>query len=259
MPDTSSRRDTARRRATAVLAVLAAQLGCAGSRTLAPLPAPKHEVPSARLDTRGKTITTYILFEAARKLRTMEDGEVLEVVTSPFAAIEPDVRAWCRMTGQALREVDRSDGFVRYYIEKAPWQPERKRAAIVISDPGLEELLAPLGLALSAALTGDEVHLFFQGPGVHVLERGFQPKLRGTFRSLFSGFARNGLAEIGHLPPGEKLRQLHELGARFYACGPSLEHFGVEHSSLAFDDVIISEYLTFLEQMRGADLALLLQ
>lgn len=222
------------------------------------LPSTKHEA-HAQLDERGKTITTYILFHAARKLRTMQDGEVLEVVTSPFAAIEPDVRAWCRMTGQVLREIDRSDGFVRYYIEKAPWQTQHKRVAIVISDPGLEELLAPLGLALSAALTGAEVHLFFQGPGVHVLERGFQAKLHGTFRSLFSRFARNGLAEIGHLPPDEKLKQLHELGARFYACGPSLEHFGVERSSLAFDDVLVSEYVTFLEQLRSADLAVLLQ
>ncbi|HTP26335.1 MAG TPA: DsrE family protein [Anaeromyxobacteraceae bacterium] len=259
MRSPSSRNDTFRQLAMAVaVSVLAAPTGCTGSRAPAALPPPKRDAP-ARLDVRGKIVTTYILFEVTHMLHTMRDGEILELVTSPFAAIEPDVLAWSRMTGQVLLKVERSDSLSRYYIEKAPWQFQRKRVAIVISDPGLEELLSPLGLALSAALTGAEVHVFFQGPAVHVLERGFRASLHGTFRWLFSRFARNGLAQIGHLPPDEKLSQLHELGARFYACGPSLEHFGVERRSLAFNDVIVSEYLTFIEQMRSADLALLVQ
>jgi predicted peroxiredoxin len=51
-----------------------------------------------------------------------------------------------------------------------------KKLAMVISDPGLEMLLSPLGLALSAVLSGQDVYLFFQGPSVRVLKKGFKAK-----------------------------------------------------------------------------------
>jgi hypothetical protein len=53
----------------------------------------------------------------------------------------------------------------------------------------------------------------------------------------------------GHLPPQEKIAQL-------YACGPSMEHYRVDPDDLTFDDVIVSEYLTFMEQMHSADVHL---
>ena len=54
--------------------------------------------------------------------------------------------------------------------------------------------------------------------------------------------------------PQAKLRQLQRLGGRIYACGPSMEHFKVAEADLAFDDVIVAEYLTFMEQMDAADI-----
>lgn len=70
---------------------------------------------------------------------------------------------------------------------------------------------------------------------------------------------RKGLADIGHIPPQDKLRQLKELGAQFYICGPSMEHFGVKKSELIFDDAIGAEYLTFMERMQKADIHIFLQ
>jgi predicted peroxiredoxin/TusA-related sulfurtransferase len=204
------------------------------------------------IDVRGKTITTFILYSAAAKLQGLKEGDVLEVLTDAFEPIESDIRAWCRMTGHKLAAVEKEPDCERYHIEKGTPKGKEHRLAVVISDAGLEELISPLGFALGAALAGTEVAIYFQGPAVRVLAKGFKARLKGMGR-FFSSFAEKGLAQAGHLPPQDKLRQLKELGARFYVCGPSMEHFGVKKAGLAFDDVVVAEYLTFIEVMHRAD------
>ena len=54
------------------------------------------------LDIRGKTITTFILYKVLERMKAVQEGEVLEIVTEPFEAIDSDLRAWCRLTGQEL-------------------------------------------------------------------------------------------------------------------------------------------------------------
>ncbi|MEW6603038.1 MAG: DsrE family protein [Nitrospirota bacterium] len=210
------------------------------------------------IDMRGKTITTYILFHAAKKLDRMATGEVLEISTDKFEAIENDIGSWCRMTGHTLVTSETGDHFQRFYIKKSDAKKTGGKFAIIISDPGLEDLLTPLGLALGAALKGDEVHLIFQGPAVRVLKKGFRGDLKGIWKP-FSVFARKGMAKTGHLPPQEKLSQLKELGARIYMCGPSMQHFGVKKQELIYDDVVIGEYMTFIEVMSRADMRFFLQ
>ena len=70
----------------------------------------------------------------------------------------------------------------------------------------------------------------------------------------FSRFPRVGLAKAGHLPPQDKISQLQQLGARIYACGPSMQHYKVDAGDLAFDDVTIAEYLTFIEPMDSVNM-----
>lgn len=210
------------------------------------------------IDMRGKHITTFILHNVVMKLRDMKEGDVLGILTDTFEPIENDIRAWCRMTGHNLVELETKADHQRYYIEKAAPREKEHQLALVISDPGLEELISPLGFALGAALGGTDVYIYFQGPAVKVLTKGFKEKLRGINRP-FSNFARKGLAKTDHVPPQDKLRQLRELGAHFYICGPSMEHFGVKKSELIFGDVTVSEYLTFLEIMNKADIHIFLQ
>ncbi len=214
--------------------------------------------PNESIDMRGKKITTFILYNAFEKLKTLKDGEVLEVITENYAPIESDMGAWCRMTGHKIVELEKDESYHRYYIEKGIPKEKGRKLAIVISNPGLEELLSPLGFALGGALGGIDVYIYFQGPAVKVLKKGFKEKLHGI-SSLFSGFARKGLAKTGHIPPQEKITQLKELDAHFYICGPSMEHFGVKKSELLFDDVIVAEYLTFFEVMDRADIHIFLQ
>lgn len=213
---------------------------------------------TASIDMRGKKITTFILYHAVIKLREMGEGDVLQMETEAFEGIESDIRAWCRMTGNKLVEVEKEADRETYRIEKGRPEEEGRQLALVVSDPGLEELLSPLAFGLAAALEGTRVSIYFQGPAVKVLSRGFKGSLRG-FGRPFSGFARKGMAEIGHVPPQEKLSQLRELGAQFYMCAPSMDHFGVKKDELIFEDVILSEYLTFLEVMKRADIRFFLQ
>ncbi len=215
-------------------------------------------VTAAPLDMRGKSITTFIAYAAASRLADLSDGETLQLLTDADDAIDNDIHAWCRATGQELVSTDRTDGTYRYVIRKSPARRSDRRFAAVISDPGLEQLLSPLGFALAAALEGVGVSLYFQGPAVRVLTKGFTEKLHGPSRP-FSRFARAGLTKAGHIPAQEKISQLRTLGAQLYVCGPSMQHFKVAKTDLAFDDVTIAEYLTFMETMARADIHVFVQ
>lgn len=207
------------------------------------------------LNMTGKTISTYIVYEVARRLAEVAVGEVVELIIDANEALDNDLHAWCRTSGHELVGVSSAESQRRYVIRKSLPQPTGRRLAAVISNPGLEELLSPLSFALAAALEGLEVSLYFQGPAVRVLSRGFVAKLTGPGRP-FSRFARAGLAAIGHVPAQQKIGQLQSLGAHVYVCGPSMQHFGVSREDLAFDDLTIAEYLTFMEVMAAADIHL---
>jgi predicted peroxiredoxin/TusA-related sulfurtransferase len=212
----------------------------------------------ASLDMRGKTITTFIAYQAAGQLAALADGQTLELVTDAGEDIDNDIRAWCRAVGQELVSASSSDGTSTYVIGKPPPRRAGPQLAAVISDPGLQELLSPLGFALAAALEGAEVSLYFQGPAVRVLAMGFTEKLHGPARP-FSRFARAGLTRAGHIPAQQKIGQLQALGAHLFACGPSMRHFKVAKSDLAFPGVTVAEYLTFMETMAHADIHLFIQ
>ncbi len=212
---------------------------------------------NATLDGRGKSITTFVVYEASQRLNAMLDGETLEIVTDDFEPFSADIAAWCEATGHRLVESASSSEGMRFLVEKRAQKAKTKKLAMVISADGLEELLSPLGFALAAALENIEVHLFFQGPAVHVLAHGFRPRLRGWSRP-FSRFAAAGMTKAGHIPAQAKLEQLRSLGARLYVCGPSMEHFKVSKEQLLFDNLPIVEYLTFMRVMERADIQLYL-
>jgi predicted peroxiredoxin/TusA-related sulfurtransferase len=215
-------------------------------------PAKTHVV-----DGRGRSISTAILYDVVSELRVLSPGETVTLRTDRLAAVDSDVRAWCRTTGHQLVEVGEADDVLAYAIRKAAGCHEQPGWALVISEPGLEELLSPLGFALAAALGGSSVAIYFQGPAVRVLKRSFSERLHGWQRP-FSVFARRGLERAGHPPPHEKLRQLNDLGARIYACGGSMDHFRVAPDEL-LQGVRIATYPTFVEEMNAAGVQVFLQ
>ena len=219
---------------------------------------PGADGPGAVVDGRGRSVSTAILLEVARAMRGLAAGSVVKIRTDVRPAVDSDIRAWCRTTGHQLVEVDQVAGAREYAVRKAAEVLEQPGWAVVISNPGLEELLSPLGFALAAALAGSAVSIYFQGPAVRVLTRSFSERLPGWKRP-FSGFARRGLDRAGHPPPHVKLRQLEELGARIYICGPSMDHFRVRAEDLFLPDVRIAAYPSFVEEMNGAGVQVFLQ
>jgi predicted peroxiredoxin/TusA-related sulfurtransferase len=207
------------------------------------------------VDGTGKSITTFVLYDAAAALEEMADGEVLEILTDEFEPFVWDISAWTKATGHGLAASESTAEGHRFLIEKKTQTARDTKLAMVLSSDGLLDLLSPLGFALAAALEGIDVHLYFQGPGVRVLTKRFRPKLPGLSRP-FSRFAIAGMNKAGHIPPHDKLRQLHQLGAHIYVCGGSLQPFKVKKEDFIFDDLPIVEYFSFMSVMEEADVQL---
>jgi predicted peroxiredoxin/TusA-related sulfurtransferase len=210
------------------------------------------------VDGRGRSVSTAILYEVERGLRALATGEVIRVRADVLPAVNSNIRAWCRLTGHELVGVEEGTDARVYAVRKAAETREQPAWAIVISNPGLEELLSPLGSALAAALAGSPVAIYFQGPAVRVLTRSYSERLPGWKRP-FSRFARRGLKKVGHPPAHEKLRQLADLGARLYVCGPSMAHFNVTAEDLLLPGIEIAAYPTFVERMNAAGVQIFLQ
>jgi TusA-related sulfurtransferase/predicted peroxiredoxin len=223
--------------------------------TVAPPPHRVMEGARRELDVRGRTISTAIVWAVREQLAELEVGDEIDLETDPFPAIVPDLEAWCRRTGHEFVDLRRNGESWRVRLRKGEPRRNEHRVAVVITTDDLTELLSPLGFALAAALGGAQVSVYLLGPAVHLLAPGFRARLHGPARP-FSRFARAGLERAGHVAPAEKLRQLQALGGALYACGPSLQHFRVDPDRLAFDDVVVCEYLTFMEVMQLADVEL---
>jgi len=222
-------------------------------------PIPQGTMKStASLDFRGKTITTYMAYHAEKQLATMENGDVIELVTDNYEAFESDLRAWTKKRGYPLLDIEKNSEYERYYIEKATPKKNPTKVAMIVSDPGLTTSLSPLGFALAATLQGAEVHIYFQGPAVEMFQKGFKANLKGLSRP-FSMFARSQIEATGHSASQEKLKQMREFGAKFYICAPSLDYFGADKSEFIFTDIPVVEYLTFMDIISDASVKFFIQ
>ena len=215
---------------------------------------------------RGPIVSAAVLCELTQALEKLHPQEAVELKTDAFEGLHMDIMAWGRMSGHEvhflvprLKEelVESKDDYHRYIIVKKPEKEAipKGKMAIVISSDKLEDLLSPLGFALTAACAGMEVSLFFQGPAVRALRQNFKGRLSSLWCCLFSSFARQAMDKMGHAPPAEKLDSLQDLGAKLYVCHPSMRVFGVKESKLR-ENVVLAEYATFLEAMKDAQVIL---
>jgi len=211
------------------------------------------------IDFSGKKISGFIIFKITEKLTDLEINDAIWIKTDNYIAIQSDLSVWGKLTGNKVALLEKSENFLTFEITKiADKLNNGKVFSIIISDKGLEELLSPLGFSVGAALSGYQVNIYFQGPAVRVLKKGFKEKLKG-FNSIFSGFARKGLSKIGHSPAQDKLRILEKYGAKFYVCQPSMDHFGLKKQDIDFSNIVICEYFTFLEVLDKSDIKFFLQ
>ena len=54
----------------------------------------------------------------AKKMKTMESGQVLELLADDEGAVE-DIPAWCRRTGNDLLETVEDGNMWKFYVKKA--------------------------------------------------------------------------------------------------------------------------------------------
>jgi predicted peroxiredoxin/TusA-related sulfurtransferase len=211
------------------------------------------------IDFTGKKISGFIIFKISEKFANLKINDIIQIKTDNYKAIHSDLIAWSNMTGNKVNLIDKNENYYTFEITKLVDKLNNgKKFSIIISDKGLEELLSPLGFSVGAALSGYQVNIYFQGPAVKVLEKGFKEKLKG-FNSIFSGFVRNGLSKIGHSPGQDKLRILEKYGAKFYVCQPSMDHFGLKEKNIAFSNIVICEYYTILEVLDKSEFRFFLQ
>ena len=109
-----------------ILGVILIASGCATQKSnMEELPMGK--LADRSIDCRGKIITTYILFKAYTELESMNDGEMLEIITDDSGVFENDISAWCRMTGLELVDIIKENHHHRYLIKKAALKEQGKK------------------------------------------------------------------------------------------------------------------------------------
>jgi tRNA 2-thiouridine synthesizing protein A len=72
--------------------------------------------PARTIDTSGQCCPVPMM-ESNRAIKTMQPGEVLELIATDIGA-RMDIPAWCQRTGHKLLHVDEDGKTFRYYVRK---------------------------------------------------------------------------------------------------------------------------------------------
>ena len=132
--------------------------------------------------TRDKCILKKLVDE----LRSMKNGEVVDLVTDALEGLRSDFMAWSRAIGnvQIVEPMKDAAMFDRHLIWKASADEVKGGkikshvATIVLSD-GLLDPVSPLRFALAAITSGVKASLYLQGLGVKPLKKDFKGLLWG--------------------------------------------------------------------------------
>lgn len=197
-----------------------------------------------------------VIYEVIRALREVETGSVVEVTTRDDEGLLNDLRTWCEAKGHDLVASERGAGDTQCSIvRKGEPQTNDRRMTVVISTAGLEHVVYPLDKALAGSVLGMEVNVVFEGAGVRLLKRGYQARLSGIIGRVFTPMVERVMKkQIGWPLPSESIRILEDLGARFYACGPSMFGYGVRKEELMVESCTIAAVVTWADLLGRSDI-----
>jgi TusA-related sulfurtransferase len=99
-------------------------------------------IADASLERRGKSITTFVVYDAWSALEGLEEGQVLELVTDASEPFESDIASWCEAVGHRLLSAEPEADRFRFLIEKGEASKGERSLAMVVSDAGLLELFS---------------------------------------------------------------------------------------------------------------------
>lgn len=72
--------------------------------------------PTRTIDTSGQCCPVPMI-ETNRAVKTMQPGEVLEVISTDVGS-RMDIPAWCERTGHVLLRVEKEGRTYRYFVRK---------------------------------------------------------------------------------------------------------------------------------------------
>ena len=214
---------------------------------------------SMRVDCSGMQCPGPIM-KVFETVRTMKDGEVMEVVASD-PGFARDIGAWCRRTGNTLVANERRGSDYVATVRKggaaapaaAAAAPEGK--TIIVFSGDLDKVLASFIIANGAAAMGRPVTMFFTFWGLTVLRKKEKQPVKKTFmESMFgamlprgSGKLRlsrmnmggMGTAMMKKIMHDKNVDSLEELirkaiaqGVRIVACTMSMDVMGIKEEEL---------------------------
>jgi predicted peroxiredoxin/TusA-related sulfurtransferase len=197
-----------------------------------------------------------VIYEIIKKLKNLDKGEIIEVITKYNKGILKDIITWCEASGQIyLGSQNFYRGLLSSSIQKDDFKKNDHKMTVVISTASLEKVLFPLDKALGGAVLGMEVNVLFEGAGVRLLKKDYRSKLSGLLGRFFTGMVEKALNEkIGQPIPQRSIKILEELGAHFYICGPSMSGYSVHENELIVKEYTIAAVVTWAKLLGNTDI-----
>jgi predicted peroxiredoxin/TusA-related sulfurtransferase len=207
------------------------------------------------LDARGTWKPYRVAYEIITALRPLEIGSVVAVITKGDQGLLNDLAIWCRATGYELLDTQPGGGEARVLIRKGEPVQNDRTMTVIMSTASLDAAVYPLDKALAGAVLGMDVNVVFEGAGVRLLRRGYRSRLSGLVGGFFTSKVEQVMkTEIGWPLPQESILILHDLGAHFYLCGPSMFGYGVREQDLIIGEYTVGAVITWADLLARADI-----
>lgn len=226
------------------------------------------------------------IMEVFRNIRSMKDGEILEVVASD-PGFAKDIVSWCRRTGNTLLSNEEHDGEYIAVIQRGTNTPikEEKQVSsvekgktIIVFDGDMDKVLASFVIANGALAMGRPVTMFFTFWGLTALRREKKVRLKkNVMEKMFGAMLPRGskklkLSKMNMGGMGTKMMKkimndknidsLEDMmqkamanGVKIIACSMSMDVMGIRPEEL-IDGVEIGGVGTYLGDAEESDVNL---
>ncbi len=246
---------------------------------------PTDNVKKVRLDCCGMQCPGPIM-EVFKSVKSMNDGEILEVTASD-PGFAKDVVSWCRRTGNTLLSNEEKNGEYTATIQRgtnaAPntvvqTAAPDKGKTIIVFDGDMDKVLASFVIANGALAMGRPVTMFFTFWGLTALRRDNKVKLKKNFMEKMFGamlprgskklklskmnMGGMGTAMMKKIMKDKNIDSLEDMmkkamenGVKIIACSMSMDVMGIRAEEL-IDGVEIGGVGTYLGDAEESDVNL---
>ena len=246
---------------------------------------PTDNVKKVRLDCCGMQCPGPIM-EVFKSVKSMNDGEILEVTASD-PGFAKDVVSWCRRTGNTLLSNEEKNGEYTATIQRgtnaapkavAQTAAPDKGKTIIVFDGDMDKVLASFVIANGALAMGRPVTMFFTFWGLTALRRDNKVKLKKNFMEKMFGamlprgskklklskmnMGGMGTAMMKKIMKDKNIDSLEDMmkkamenGVKIIACSMSMDVMGIRAEEL-IDGVEIGGVGTYLGDAEESDVNL---